>query len=100
MLTRCLTVAQRIQRLFAACLIGFGFCWRLLAAIFLHMPMESGKKESSAFPAILYDSNENQFRLLSDSGDHADYYCEKTGQRAQFYASDLADGLPNGWRRG
>ncbi len=99
MLTRCRTVAQRILLPFVACLIGFGFCWRLLAAIVAHVPMESGKS-GNFFPAILYDTSDNQFRLLSESGDHADYYCEKTGQRVQFYESDLSDGLPNGWRRG
>ena len=99
MLTRCQTVKQRILLPFAACLIGCGFCWRLLAAIVAHVPMESGK-DGTAFPAILYDPEENQFRLLSDSGDHADYYCAKTGRQVQFYTSDLSDGLPNGWRRG
>ncbi|MBS5569748.1 MAG: hypothetical protein KHX22_00510 [Clostridiales bacterium] len=69
MLTRCLTVAQRIQRLFAACLIGFGFCWRLLAAIVAHVPMESGKNGAS-FSAILYDTSDNWSRLRSESGEH------------------------------
>ena len=100
MLTRCETVAQRILLPFVACLIGFGFIWRFLAAIVFHMPMESGKSAEGAFPAILYDPGENQFRLLNEGGDNARYYCEKTGQEAFFYASDLADGLPNGWRRG
>lgn len=100
MLTRCDTVAQRILLPFAACLIGFGFIWRLLAALVLHMPMESGKTSGGTFPAILYDPSENQFRLLNEGGDQANYYCEKTGQQVLFYASDLADGLPYGWRRG
>lgn len=100
MLTRCETAAQRILLPFVACLIGFGFIWRFLAALVFHMPMESGKTSGGAFPAILYDPNENQFRLLNEGGDNATYYCEKTGQQVLFYASDLADGLPNGWRRG
>ena len=100
MLTRCETVAQRILLPFVACLIGFGFCWRFLAAIVFHMPMENGKNTENTFPATLYDSNENQFLLVNEGGDNANYYCEKTGQRVMFYASDLADGVPNGWRRG
>lgn len=79
MLTRCETVVQRILLPFAACLIGFGFIWRFLAAIVLHMPMESGKTVGGAFPAILYDPSENQFRLLNEGGDNATYYCEKNG---------------------
>lgn len=100
MITRCHTVSQRIWLPIAACLIGFGFCWRLLAAVVLHIPMESGKKEETKFPKILYDNNENIYQLLNDSGDHADYYCQKTGETKQFWESDLADGLPFGWRRG
>lgn len=100
MLTRCETVAQRILLPFAACLIGFGFIWRLLASIVAHVPMESGEHAEGAFPAILYDPSENQFRLLNEGGDNATYYCDKTGQQILFYKSDLADGLPNGWRRG
>lgn len=79
MLTRCETAAQRILLPFVACLIGFGFIWRFLAALVFHMPMESGKTSGGAFPAILYDPNENQFRLLNEGGDNATYYCEKTG---------------------
>ncbi|HIW74998.1 MAG TPA: hypothetical protein H9684_11815 [Firmicutes bacterium] len=100
MLTRCETVAQRILLPFVACLIGFGFVWRVLAAIVFHTPMESGKPAQGVFPDILYDPSENQFRKVNEGGDNARYYCEKTGQEAFFYASDLADGVPNGWRRG
>ena len=100
MLARCDTVAQRILLPFAACLIGFGFIWRFLAAIVFHMPIESGKTTVSTFPSILYDPSENQFRMISQGGDQANYYCEKTGQRVLFYTSDIAEGLPNGWRRG
>lgn len=101
MAVRCETVMQRVMLPIAACVIGFGFCWRLLAAIAFHAPMENGKSQEAAdFPKVLYDPQENRYELLSESGDHADYYCHKTGGRAQFYRSDLADGVPNGWRRG
>lgn len=100
MVARCQTAGQRVMLPFAIIIITFGFCWRLLAAIVLHVPMENGKQAESSFPAVIFDTQENLFRLQSDSGDHADYYCEKTGQTVQFYKSDIADGLPNGWRRG
>lgn len=99
MLTRCQTLAQRVLLPFVALVIGFGFCWRLLASIFLHIPMEDGKSTGGfAFPAIMYDPNGEQYRLQSDSGDHADYYCERTGQSAQFHKADFEDG-PYGWRK-
>lgn len=99
MLTRCQTTAQRILLPFVSLLIGFGFCWRLLAAIFLHMPMENGKStDSFTFPSVMYDPNGEQYRLQSDSKDHADYYCERTGKTAQFHKTDFEDG-PYGWRK-
>ena len=99
---RCTTVPQRVFLPLAACLIGLGFCWRLLAAIVLRTPMESGKaQEGFTYPSVLYDEQENRYELLNGgSGDHADYYCQKTGRQVQFYRSDLDDGVPNGWRRG
>lgn len=99
MLTRCKTVKQRIMLPFVACMIAFGFCIRFLMKLFLHMPMEDGKPTAS-FPTVLYDDQENEYRLQSDSGDHADYYCSATGRTVQFWESDMADGLPSGWRIG
>ena len=65
------------------------------------MPMESGRQtEGAAFPSVLYDNYENRFELLNAGGDNATDYCQKTGQQVLFYESDLADGVPNGWRRG
>lgn len=98
MLTRCSTTQQRIMLPIVACLIGLGFCWRFLAALLLHIPMESGNT-AVKFPAVVYDPNNNEFRLQSDSGDHADYYCQATGQTVQFWEADIQDGLPSGWRR-
>ncbi|MBQ8813801.1 MAG: hypothetical protein IJZ85_04835 [Lachnospiraceae bacterium] len=97
MITRCTTVMQRIMLPIVAVLIGFGFCWRFLAALIFHIPMESGKVEVK-FPAVIYDPNGDEYRMQSESGDHADYYCQKTGQSVQLWESDIEDGLPNGWR--
>lgn len=101
MITRCNSVAQRIFLPFAACLIGFGFAWRLLGAIVLHIPMESGKAEkTSAFPNSVYSPDGENFTLENDSGDNATYYCTRTGQRAHFRDVDFEDGgCPTGWRR-
>ena len=100
MLLRCETAGQRIMLPFAACLIGLGFCWRFLFALILHIPMESGEAASVAFPTVLISPEGEEFRMQSDSGDHADYYCMRTGQTVQFWQADIEDGLPNGWRRG
>ncbi len=40
MLCKCKTVAQRIFLPIAVVLIAFGWCWRLLGAIFMKIPME------------------------------------------------------------
>lgn len=63
--------------------IGFGFCWRLLAAIFLHMPMESGKKSAmdeieeahdvSKMPSIIYDDGNNRWQRVTLNKDNATY---------------------------
>lgn len=97
MLTRCETIAQRIMLPVVACLIGFGFCWRLLAAIVFHMPMESGKQESSSFPKYLYDDSDNRWELINQGGDNANYHCHKTGETRMFYISDFDLGSPSGF---
>ncbi|MGM9593030.1 MAG: hypothetical protein ACI3U8_01615 [Candidatus Onthomonas sp.] len=101
MLTRCTTVAQRIALPFVACLIGLGFAWRLLAAIVLHIPMESGKTEKkSSFPASMMSPEGEYFTLENDSGDNATYYCPRTGERAHFRDADFDEGFfPTGWRQ-
>lgn len=83
MLSRCQTAGQRILLPFAAMFIGFGFCWRLLAAIFLHMPMESGKKSAmdeieeahdvSKMPSIIYDDGNNRWQRVTLNKDNATY---------------------------
>lgn len=98
MLTRCNTAMQRILLPFAACLIGLGFAWRLLAAIVFHIPMESGKIEKKAvFPASIMSPEGEHFTLENNSGDNATYYCTRTGQRVHFRDADFDDGYPTGW---
>lgn len=99
MITRCRTAIQRVMLPFAAVLIGFGFCWRFLAALVLHIPMENGKTaaKKAAFPSAILSSSGERFELENDSGDNATYYCPKNGQRAQFRDVDFEDGYPAGW---
>lgn len=100
-LTRCETKAQKIMLPFVACMIGAGFCWKLLGAIFLHMPMESGNSDTGSsdfkFPQRLVDPQGNFYELMNAGGDNANYHCSKTGQTVLFYSCDFIDGLPNGW---
>lgn len=101
MLTKCHTAAQRIMLPFVAILMTFGFCVRLIFSVLIHMPMSDGSTSKSGFPTVLFDDQENEFRLQSDSGDHADYYCSATGESRQFWEADFQDaGLPFGWRVG
>lgn len=100
MLTRCQTVGQRIALPFVVLIIAFGFATRLMASIFLHMPMESGKEdEEASFPEFIYDGDENPWQLLNKGGDNANYYCQKTGETKMFYISDFASGAPSGFHR-
>lgn len=102
MIGRCETTAQRVALPFVACLIGFGFIWRLLAAIVLHMPMESGKQEEkSVFPPRIYDPQGVLFDLVYAGTDSAQYECAKYGTKVRFYDTDFRDGgTPTGWTRG
>ncbi len=100
MFTKCTTVKQRIFLPFVALMIAFGFCFRLVLSIFFHIPMEAGEQQNVKFAEVLIDPNGDAFRRESDSGDHADYYCSKTGQRVQFWETDLYGGAPQGWRVG
>lgn len=100
MLTRCQTPWQRVLLPVVACLLGAGFCLRLLAALVLHVPMESGKSETAAafaFPATLYDDSDNRWELLNQGGDGANYRCQQTGATRYFYRSDFDLGSPAGF---
>ena len=104
MITRCRTVLQRIMLPFAVLIIAFGFATRLMAAIFLHWPMENGKSDADAdatatFPEYIYDHDENPWQLISVGGDNANYYCQKTGETRMFYISDFEYGAPTGFHR-
>ncbi len=100
MLTRCDSIASRIFLPFAAVLIGLGFCWRLLAAIFLKIPMDSGKTEIAKLPTEIYDTNGDSWYWRSgENGGYATYQSRKTGETVGFHTS--TDGwLPHGWRMG
>lgn len=100
MLTRCKTVGQRIALPFVVLVIAFGFVTRLMASIFLHMPMEGGGgSEEASFPEFLYDQDGNPWQLLNQGSDNANYYCQKTGETKMFYISDFEGGSPSGFQR-
>ncbi len=104
MLTRCPTVGMRILFPFAAFMIAMGFVFRVLLAIFLHIPMENGQSAASAsaaaLPTTIYDNQGEEWRLQSgESGGYATYSCTKTGQSIGFHTSGEM-WLPNGWRAG
>ena len=101
MLSRCYTTKDRIMLPIAAVMICFGFIVRLVFGMLINMPMSDGSVSQTGFPTVLYDDQENEFRLQSSSSDHADYYCAKTGESRQFWEADFRDaGLPAGWRIG
>ena len=99
MLSRCQTAGQRILLPFAAMFIGFGFCWRLLAAIFLHMPMESGKKSAmdeikeahdvSKMPSIIYDDGNNRWQRVGIYGSQAVYHNDD-GQEITIFHAEIS----------
>ena len=99
MIVRCQTVAQRIFLPLVAVMIAFGFCWRLLFAIIFKIPMSNGAPTAaSKFPNALTDDQGNTWRIQSDSGDHADYSCVKTGGSITlWYTGDYVN-LPAGWK--
>ncbi len=98
MLCKCNTLAQKIFLPFAVVLIAFGWCWRLLGAIFMKIPMQvdMGEKKA-AFPEMLRSPDGDDYRKINDSGEQADYECSRTGKRVHFWWSDFEDGCPTGW---
>lgn len=97
MLVRCKSVKQKIFLPFVALLLGFGFAIRLVMAIVLRVPMESGKPAEAAFPDVIYDPQGEQYRLQNAGGENATYYCSRTGQSVTFRDTDFSDGFPTGW---
>lgn len=49
------------------------------------------------FPSLLTDDLGQTWTLSSDSGDHAEYQCRKTGARTTLWYTGYLN-LPNGWR--
>lgn len=94
---KCETKAQKIMLPFAALMIGFGFVWRLLAAIVLHMPMESGKVETASFPSAMRDSGGDVWELISNNDVYAEYRCARTGERREFGIGEFSNGKPFGF---
>lgn len=103
MMTRCTTVMERVLLPFAIMIIAFGFATRLMASIFLHIPMESGDSDAGrsgySFPQYIYDGNGNPWELMNSGWDNANYYCQKTGETRMFYESDFDMGAPSGFSR-
>lgn len=60
--------------------------------------LEYSKASSTSFPSSVTDSQGNTWRLSSDSGDHAEYQCSKTGARRTFWRTDDYVDFPSGWR--
>lgn len=95
MLTRCETTAQKILLPFVACLIGFGFCWRLLASIVFHTPMESGEQgagsefDLSRLPTIIYDDSNHEWKKRGTYGDQAVYY-NNDGAEVTIYNTQIS----------
>ncbi|MBQ8892837.1 MAG: hypothetical protein IJ043_00330 [Clostridia bacterium] len=97
MITKCQTVMQRVLLPIIAVMIAFGFCWRLVFALIFKIPMSNGAPQAK-FPASLTDDQGETWNLQSDSNDHADYYCPKTGATTTvWYTGDYVN-LPAGWR--
>lgn len=97
---RCDTVAQRIFLPLAALLLAFGWAWRFLLSILLHVPMGGSNEETApAFPQFIYDSSDNPWELINNGTDNANYYCQKTGETRNFHITEFQDGSPSGFYR-
>lgn len=94
MIARCHTMKQRILLPVAACLIGLGFCWRFLMALFLHIPMENGKSAAADYPKTLYSPEGQEYHLIDQTDIYADYVSAGGGDSKRFIKQD---GMPAGW---
>ena len=99
MIVRCNTAMERVLLPIIAAMIAFGFCWRLLFALLLHIPMSNGAPEVKRFPATLIDDQGETWAWQSGETDHAEYQCRKTGARVSISYTDHLI-LPHGWREG
>lgn len=101
MLTRCHTTGQKVLLPVASVLIGFGFCYRLVWALITHAPV-GGEQASpeDVFPETITSPEGESFRREWAAGEHAGYWCARTGQKVQFWTYDFKDGgCPSGWSR-
>ena len=97
MITRCSTVTQRVLLPVVAVMIAFGFCWRFILALIFKIPMDSGAPAAPRFPASLTDDQGDVWKLVTDSNDHAEYECRKTGARTTVWYTGDYVALPAGW---
>ena len=98
MVVRCETAMQRVLLPLIAVMIAFGFCWRFIMMLIFKIPMGNGAPAAPKFPATLTDDKGELWKLKSDAGDHAEYYCLKTGDTTTiWYTGDYA-AIPAGWR--
>lgn len=92
---KCSTVKEKILLPFAACMIGLGFCWRLLGSIVFHIPMYNGSEEASGefdigkMPNIIFDDANNRWQLQHRNGDHVVYHND-AGQTVTIYSGQLS----------
>lgn len=92
---KCSTVKEKILLPFAACMIGLGFCWRLLGSIVLHIPMSDGSQDADDehdlrnLPNIIYDDAKNRWQLQHRNGDHVVYHND-AGQTITIYHGEIS----------
>lgn len=98
MIVRCNTVMQRVFLPLVAVMIAFGFCWRFVLALIFKIPMSNGAPATPKFPATVIDDQGETWYMMSDSGDHAEYECRKTGARNTFWVTGDYVNFPTGWR--
>ena len=100
MIVRCNTVMQRVLLPLVAVMIAFGFCWRFVLMLIFKVPMSNGAPAEAAarFPATVIDDQGETWYLMSDSGDHAEYECRKTGARNTFWVTGDYVNFPTSWR--
>lgn len=92
---KCSTVKERLMLPFAACMIGAGFCWRLIGSIVFHTPMSNGSEETSdefdlnQLPNIIYDDTNNRWQLQQRNGDSVVYHND-SGQMVTIYSGQIS----------
>lgn len=94
MLTKCRSTKERILLPVVACLIGAGFCWRLIGAIVFHTPMSNGKPadefDLNRMPNIIYDDSNNRWQLQHRNYDTVVYHNDN-GQEVTIYSGQVSE---------